>query len=72
MVYQPLLPNLKKVSFMPQKLLYFILHRLNMTNMSYTENLFCLIFLLNNYFIDQLKTEKKSKELGLGPSLSKA
>lgn len=46
---------------MPQKLLYFILHRLNMTNTSYTDNLFCLIFLLNKYFIDELKTEKNQK-----------
>ena len=64
MVYQSLLPNLKKVSFMPQKLLYFILHRLNMTNMNYTENLRCLIFLiflLNKYFIDKLKTENNQK-----------
>lgn len=64
MVYQPLLPNLKKVSFMPQKLLYFILHRLNMTNMNYTENLRCLIFLiflLNKYFIDKLKIENNQK-----------
>ena len=32
-----------------------------MTNTSYTDNLFCLIFLLNKYFIDELKTEKNQK-----------